>query len=170
MKLIAETSNAEQAQRYQCAFDTLVRLLGIEALPFKVWLVFVNRPPEVDFDSGGLSLKLNGGSTFNDIVDNHVRMEINEYKPTCPCPNCRNVGRNWIEVFCHEMAHVKQLVTGELYKGKYETRGLWWQGKLYDPLPEYEDMPWEHDAVRLERELYPQVKQALWENRHADRK
>jgi len=161
MKLAVET-DAANAQRYQTAFDAATKELGIADKPFTLWLTFTHEPPEIDFvDDKGFALRVEGGATFNDITDGYVRMTLNTYKLKCTCRGCREATKNsdLISVFCHEMAHVKQLVTGEL--SRESATGLWWHGKLYDPLPDYEDMPWEHDADALHAKLYPKVLAAL---------
>ena len=55
----------------------------------------------------------------------------------------------WI---AHECIHLKQFVLGELYD--YEDNTVQWKTKRYKLHMEYDDMPWEREAYRLETKLY----------------
>lgn len=52
----------------------------------------------------------------------------------------------------HEMAHLKQFVRNELYDGV--DGSVQWKSKRYVRSPQYDDMPWEKEAYRLEEKLY----------------
>lgn len=55
----------------------------------------------------------------------------------------------WI---AHECVHLKQFVLGELYD--YEDNTVQWKTKRYKLHMDYDDMPWEREAYRLETKLY----------------
>lgn len=55
----------------------------------------------------------------------------------------------WI---AHECIHLKQFVLGELYD--YEDDTVQWKTKRYKLNMDYDDMPWEKEAYRLETKLY----------------
>jgi len=162
MKLIAETDAANE-RRYQIAFDVITRSLGIENMPQTVWLSFVSEPPELlSVRRGQVLRKKLGGSTNNTIVDGYVQMQINDHRSTCGCAACREEAERLdpISTFCHEMAHVKQLVKGELRR---TSAGMWWHGRFYRhaDVPKYHDQPWEHEANRLQADLTPKVRAAI---------
>ena len=52
----------------------------------------------------------------------------------------------------HEMTHLKQFVRNELYDGV--DGSVQWKSKRYVRSPQYEDMPWEREAYRLETKLF----------------
>lgn len=55
----------------------------------------------------------------------------------------------WI---AHECIHIKQFVKGELYD--YEDETVQWKTKRYKLSMDYDDMPWEKEAYRIETKLY----------------
>ena len=65
----------------------------------------------------------------------------------------------WI---AHECIHLKQFVLGELYD--YEDNTVQWKTKRYKLHMDYDDMPWEREAYRLETKLYDK-----WEEHNESR-
>ena len=61
----------------------------------------------------------------------------------------------------HEMVHLKQFVRKELWD--YESGSVQWKSKRYVRSPEYDDMPWEREAYRLEGELYEMFEEWYYE-------
>lgn len=55
----------------------------------------------------------------------------------------------WI---AHEFVHLKQFVKGELFD--YEIGGVQWKTKKFKRTMNYNDMPWEKEAYRLESKLF----------------
>ena len=55
----------------------------------------------------------------------------------------------WI---AHECVHLKQFVNQELFD--YEDETVQWKSKRYKLSMNYDDMPWEKEAYRLETKLY----------------
>ena len=55
----------------------------------------------------------------------------------------------WI---AHECVHLKQFVKRELYD--YEDDSVQWKTKRYKHTMDYDDMPWEKEAYRLENKLF----------------
>jgi hypothetical protein len=64
-----------------------------------------------------------------------------------------------IRTLAHELVHVKQYARGELNDSCYGNYQKW-QGVMYnEQLISYKDLPWEKEALQLERELYHLWKQ-----------
>lgn len=71
-----------------------------------------------------------------------------------------NMGPVWmLRTLAHELVHVKQYARNELVdpaRGNYKK----WNGKVHsDILIKYKELPWEQEALRLERELYKMWKE-----------
>lgn len=59
-----------------------------------------------------------------------------------------------IRTIAHELVHVKQYARGELVDPCYGTYQKW-QGAMYNEhLVGYKELPWEKEAMQLEKELY----------------
>lgn len=58
--------------------------------------------------------------------------------------------REMMTTIAHELAHVKQFVTGAL---QYVPGGVLWRGRFFsnDEMPAWGDRPWEQEALRAER-------------------
>lgn len=61
--------------------------------------------------------------------------------------------RRLLETVAHEMVHVKQYATGELYESTAQGKHRW-QGKWLKKDPEYYDRPWEIEAHGREVGLF----------------
>ena len=61
----------------------------------------------------------------------------------------------------HEMVHLKQFVRKELWD--YESGSVQWKSKRYVRSPDYDDMPWEKEAYRLEEKLYNEFTEWYYE-------
>ncbi len=162
MKLATE-ADAATSRRYQIAFDLVTRELGITHYPHTVWLTFVDEPPDVQLIGFGRVLrKKEQGAVNNKIIDGYLKMKINLHRSSCNCEDCQRENGSFdpLGTFCHEMVHVKQLISGELSRSPL---GVKWRDHFYKPhqVPRYEDMPWEHEANRLGALLAVKVKAAI---------
>lgn len=68
-----------------------------------------------------------------------------------------------LRTLAHEIVHVRQYARGQLVDPAYGNYQKW-QGVMFNEhLVEYKDLPWEKEAIQLEKELYE-----LWVQ-HCDR-
>ena len=56
----------------------------------------------------------------------------------------------------HEMTHLKQFVKGELFDR--EDGSVQWKTRRFARSPNYDDMPWEREAYRLENKLFRELR------------
>ena len=78
------------------------------------------------------------------------------------------LGRNeLLKALAHEMVHVKQYATGELFQYSIGGAGHRYQGKKYSANMEYYDCPWEIEAYGREVGLYRlYLQQKQWFKHH----
>ncbi len=160
----------ENERSLQVAFDIVTKELGIDGLKNEVLLKFFSSEPKIMnpiealFGGGVLELKQEMGATHRDMGPNgEVLMKLNEYRDNdpCQCEICRKSkpAPTVLETFCHEMAHVAQIVSGRLVKAK--NGKAQWEGKVLNRVPAYADMPWEHEADAFEKRVSKKVKEVL---------
>ena len=64
--------------------------------------------------------------------------------------------RDILTWLAHEMTHLKQFVKGELFD--YQDGSVQWKTKRYRRKLNYDDMPWEREAYRLENKLFRELR------------
>lgn len=174
MKLLMNEKRPELRAKFGKAFYWLVDALKISDKDFKVQLRIISEKPDASFEfspEGIPSIRIDqnfGGVNKHIFKGNILKMELNEFRNTCNCKNCRDdptKNKDMLETLVHEMTHVKQMVEGRLIViGDY----VLWEGKTIhkSELPSYKDQPWEHEANATERKIYPALKRYL-ENAYA---
>lgn len=69
-----------------------------------------------------------------------------------------------LSILAHELTHVKQFTTGQMYSDGRNPTITYWNGKRYDETKiEYDNQPWEKDAVKHEELLLEELlKTDIW--------
>lgn len=68
-----------------------------------------------------------------------------------------------IEVLSHEVIHMQQYSSGDLY---YDNGNVTWKGEVLElNSKEYEQRPWENDAFSRQSQLINLVEGLLWDNK-----
>lgn len=164
MKLVIDGMSAARAEVYQRAFRWLVEKFKIGHKDATVHLEMFYRSPRHEFGfrngKAGMGYSSINGETRNEIVNGVVYMRMNDYKAP-PGSITRNVTHPPMRTFIHEMVHVAQIVTGNLYVDQNRPGDdVRWRGTWME-LPAYEDMPWEHQADRLADQLFEPLRSFL---------
>lgn len=158
MKLIVEGVSPKREKVYQDAFRKLCEWLKISTKDYTVLLKFYQKRPKIVRDVYGTFASNEGGCTYSEIVDGVLLVNINDYKTTTDNRDELNVVQPAMKTFCHEMVHVAQMVHNQLVVD-INRQKVWWRGKQLPDMPDYKDMPWEHEADDLTPILYQKMKE-----------
>lgn len=157
MKLIVE--NAPEHKRWLTkAFEVICQELGIAKAPWTVQ-IRISPPSSLPENCGGLTSYDHLRRPRECLVQ--IR---DERTPLKGVPGCYSM----VQVFCHEMFHVKQHIKDGL-KGDCVNHGTWWHGKFYPGFCEALAMstrnlsyaPWEAEAYFGMKGLAAKVEPAI---------
>lgn len=99
---------------------------------------------------------MSGSCSVDDYAVNRRHYEFNVHvEPTLEL-------EEMLSILAHELTHVKQYATGQLLYDRRKPEISIWEGVRYDDSEiEYEDQPWEIDAVYYEELLLEEFKKTV---------
>lgn len=102
--------------------------------------------------------KMSGSCEPQDFAVNHIHYDFNIHIDAT-----MNFADK-LSILAHELTHVKQYTTGQLYSKSKDPDVSIWEGKEYnDKLIDYGNRPWEIDAQFYEEKLLDEIlKTDIW--------